>query len=240
MSRPGAAGTAAAANGTYHRSAAEQAAQGDAFRANNGNYYRNYGNVDAYAGYANAWRPNAVVAGSFYTHPGYGALATGLGMAAVATPYNYGTNVVTQPSTVYVNGDAAASPQDYASQATQIAATGQTAQPADDTKWLPLGVFAMVEGDATNSDDVFQLAVDKEGIIRGNYHNVKTDDVETVTGSVDKQSQRAAWTIGSDKFPVYEAGISNLTKAQTPVLVHTEDGGANQVSLIRLEEPPQQ
>ena len=180
-----------------------------------------------------------MVAGSFYTHPGYGALATGLGLAAVATPYNYGSNVVVQPSGVYVNGDTAGAPQDYASQATQIAAAGQTSQPADDTKWLPLGVFALVQGDEKSSDDIFQIAVDKEGIIRGNYHNVKSDDMEPINGSVDKQTQRVAWTIGSDQTPVYEAGIANLTKDQTPVLVHSGDGETNQVTLIRLEQPPQ-
>ncbi len=90
------------AYGTYHRSAADLAGQGDAFRAGAVGY-RDYGNAAAYAGYANAWRPNNVVAGSYYTHPGYGALAAGLGLAAVARPYDYGSNVVYQDNSVYVN-----------------------------------------------------------------------------------------------------------------------------------------
>ena len=61
----------------------------------------------------------------------------------------------------------------------RLARIGQAAQPAEDTKWLPLGVFALVEGDETNSDDIFQLAVDRQqGIIRGNYHNVRANQVE--------------------------------------------------------------
>jgi hypothetical protein len=240
--RPGVPGAYGAAGdrayGTYHRSAADLAGQGDAFRAGAVGY-RDYGNAAAYAGYANAWRPTGAVAGSYYAHPGYGALATGLGLAAVARPYDYGSNVVVQPSTVYVNGDTAGAPQDYASQATQLATAGQSAQPADDTKWIPLGVFALVQGNEKSSDDIFQLAVDKEGTLRGNYHNVKSDDVEPISGSVDKETQRVAWTIGSDQAPVYEAGIANLTKDQTPVLVHTGDGGTNQVTLIRMEQPPQ-
>ncbi len=100
-----------------------------------------------------------------------------------------------------------------------------------------LGVFAIVEGDQTSSDDVFQLAVDRQGVIRGNYHNVATDQMESIAGAVDKTTQRAAWTIGSDKTPVYEAGIANLTMEQTPMLVHTGDGQPRQVNLIRLPEP---
>jgi len=152
-------------------------------------------------------------------------------------PYDYGSNVVVQPSAVYVNGDTTATPQEYTDQASQIASAGQASEPAPDSKWLPLGVFAVVEGNATSSDDVFQLAVNPQGTIRGNYQNVQSKDVESISGSVDKQSQRAAWTIGSDKSPVYEAGIANLTKDSVPILVHLDGGETHQLTLIRLQDP---
>jgi hypothetical protein len=180
------------------------------------------------------------VSSSLYTHPGYTALARGLGLATQPVVYDYGGNVVAQADAVYVNGDVAATPQQYADQAGGIADTGQSAQPAADSKWLPLGVFAVVEGDATSSDDIFQLAVNPEGIIRGNYHNVRADQVESISGSVDKQTQRAAWTIGNDQLPVYEAGIANLTKDVTPMLVHAPDGQSHQMSLVRMRQPEQQ
>ncbi len=177
---------------------------------------------------------------SLYTHPGYKNLALGLGLSEQPVPYDYGGNVVVQSTGVYVNGDTAGTPQEYTAAASQLAATGQSAQPAEDTKWLPLGVFAVVEGDETNSDDVFQLAVDKQGILRGNYHNLRDNTMENITGAVDKKTQRAAWTIGSDQTPVYESGIGNLTKDETPLLVHTGDGQSHQMSLIRLPQPPQE
>lgn len=152
-------------------------------------------------------------------------------------PYDYGGNVVVQPSTVYVNGDTAGTPQEYSAQAGQIASAGQADQPASDSKWLPLGVFAVVDGNATSSDDVFQLAVNPQGTIRGNYQNVKSNDVESISGSVDKQSQRAAWTIGEDTTPVYEAGIANMTKDSVPILVHLDGGETHQLTLIRLQDP---
>jgi hypothetical protein len=147
--------------------------------------------------------------------------------------------VVIQPNAVYINGDSAGTPQQYASQASEIASAGQAAPPAEDTKWLPLGIFAVVEQNQTTSDDLFELAVDKAGIIRGNYHNVKSDQVEAISGSVDKKSQRAAWTIGSDKAPVYESGISNLTNDEVPLLVHSADGQSHQMLLLRVPQPEQ-
>jgi hypothetical protein len=191
-----------------------------------------------YAAYPGAW---AGMGGgtSMYANPGYGATATNLGMNNnQPADYDYGGNVVVQPDSVYVNGDAVGTPQQYAAQATQIASAG-TAEPGEGSKWLPLGVFAVVEGDSTDSNDIFQLAVNPDGIIRGNYNNRKANKVEKISGAVDKTSGRAAWTIGSDQTPVYEAGIANLTKNSTPILVHTGGAESHQLTLVRLQ-PPQQ
>jgi hypothetical protein len=225
------------ASGTYYASSAALATQSAAIRGAAAAYPA-YG-AAMYANYANAWAPKNLTAVSVYANPGYRAVAAQIGLAASAMPYDYGGNVVAQSNAVYVNGDAAGTPQEYANQASQLASTGQSAQPDQDSKWLPLGVFAVVEGDQTTSDDIFQLAVNPQGIIRGNYHNVRSDQVETLSGSVDKTTQRAAWTIGTDQTPVYEAGIANLTKDATPLLVHTGDGQMRQISLIRLQQPTQ-
>lgn len=237
--RPGAgAGGAGAAGGygTRYASSSALADQRTAVNANAGGFY--YYDPSFYAGYPNAWQAANWAADSYYTNPGYATLAAMLGVASQANPYDYGGNVVSQSNTVYVNGDNAGTSQEYSDQASQIASTGQTAAPADDSQWMPLGVFAVVEGEQTNSDDVFQLAVNPDGVIRGNYHNLRDNQVEAISGSVDKTTQRAAWTIGSDQAPVYEAGLANLTKDATPMLVHTGDGQSRQMSLIRLEQPP--
>jgi hypothetical protein len=57
-----------------------------------------------------------------------------------------------------------------------------------------------------------------------------------VTGKVDKKTQRAAWTIGDKKEPVYEAGISNLTKDQCTILVHKAGGKTEQMLLVRVKD----
>lgn len=225
----------AAAYGTRYRSTAAVADQAAAVRAVD---YRRY-DASVYAAHANAWAPVNLTTASVYTHPGYNSLAVGLKLGAQAVPYDYGGNVVMQQNAVYVDGVATSTPQEYAQQASTIAAAGQTAETSDTTKWLPLGVFALVEGDATSSDDVFQLAVNHDGIIRGNYHQLSSDAMEAISGSVDRQTQRAAWTIGKDKMPVYDAGIANLTKDSTPILIHLEDGQTRQLTLVRLEQPAQ-
>jgi hypothetical protein len=95
----------------------------------------------------------------------------------------------------------------------------------------------MVQGEQVNGNDLFQLAVDKSGTIRGNYYNVLSDSTQPVYGSVDKTTQRAAWTVGDRKEPIYEAGFANLTKAETTMLVHFGTGRTQQWSLVRMEQP---
>jgi hypothetical protein len=207
--------------------------QGAAFRA-----AAQYPAYDAarFANYPNAWPVRNITGNSLYVNPGYAATAAMLGLAAQPTPYDYGGNVVVQPNAVYVDGSAAGTPQDYSQSASQLASAG-AADPDPSSQWMPLGVFAAVQGDATSSDDIFQLAVNNAGVIRGNYHNNRNDQVTPIAGSVDKQTQKAAWTIGGDQMPVYEAGIANLTKNEAPMLVHSADGGATQMELIRLPQP---
>jgi hypothetical protein len=190
-----------------------------------------------FANYATAWTAANYTTSSMYHHPGYAALAAGLKMDAQPVPYDYGGNIVVQGNNVYANGEPAGTTQELADQASQIAAAGRSGEPADDSKWLPLGVFALVEGNETNSDDVFQIAVNPQGIIRGNYHQISTDQVVPIKGSVDKMTQRASWTIGGDETPVYDAGIANLTKDATPILIHLKDGKTQQMNLVRLEQP---
>jgi ketosteroid isomerase-like protein len=77
----------------------------------------------------------------------------------------------------------------------------------------------------------------REGIIRGNYYNALGDTTVQVYGSVDKKSQRAAWTVGDKKEPIYEAGFANLTKSETTMMVHFGKDKSQQWRLVRIEEP---
>ena len=83
----------------------------------------------------------------------------------------------------------------------------------------------------------FQLAVNKGGVVRGNYYDAVADNTLPVYGSVDPRTQRVAWSIGEKKDVVFEAGIANLTRDETPILVHYGKDNTQQFTLIRLQQP---
>jgi hypothetical protein len=89
----------------------------------------------------------------------------------------------------------------------------------------------------TASSSIFQLAINKAGIIRGNYYDALMDTTTDVFGSVDAKTQRAAWTIGKKKDRVFEAGVYNLTQPQCPCLIHVGAQKTDQMMLVRVEQP---
>jgi hypothetical protein len=171
-----------------------------------------------YCGYGNGYGSGS---GSGYTEPAY---------------YDYGSNVVYELDHVYVNGDAVATQEEYGQQAARIADTGMQARGTTEGPWLPLGVFAMVQGEQVSRNDLFQLAVNKEGVIRGNYFSALSDTTLPVYGAVDKKTRRAAWTVGDRKQPIFEAGFANLTKSETTMLVHFGKDRAQQWTLVRINQ----
>jgi hypothetical protein len=50
----------------------------------------------------------------------------------------------------------------------------------------------------------------------------------------------AAWTIGKKNDRVFEAGISNLTKEDAPVMIHSGTGKTQQMLLVRVPSPQDQ
>ena len=135
------------------------------------------------------------------------------------------------------DGASVGTEEQYAQQAIVIADTGKQAEAKKEEEWLSLGVFAMIQGERTDSNDLFQLAVNKAGTIRGNYYNALGDTTLPVHGSVDKKTQRAAWAVGDRKEPIYETGFANLTQSETTMLVHFGKDRTQQWTLIRVDPP---
>lgn len=155
--------------------------------------------------------------------------------------YDYEDNPRYDNDIVYMNGEQVGTADQYYEQATQLASTAKD-DTADKTEWLPLGVFALSRGDTGVSNTVLQIAVSKDGVISGTYYNSDTDIARPVKGSVDKKTQRAAWTFADGKNTniVMETGINNLTQDQAELLVHFGKDMAQQWLMVRLEEPPAQ
>lgn len=172
-----------------------------------------------------------------WTVPTWPAVASFVGVAAAPAVYDYGSTVVINDDTVYVNGAPAASAADYAAQAATLADTGRAANAADAQDWQPLGVFGMIHGDEKVAQRIFQLGINKAGVVRGNYYDAVADNTLPVYGSLDTKSQRVAWSIGDKKDIVFEAGLSSLTQPEATVLVHYGKERTDQAALVRLEQP---
>lgn len=190
-----------------------------------------------YTAHPGCWYAAGWAAGAAWRAATWNDLASFCAIPAQPVDYDYGSNVVYQQNNVYVNGTDVGTAQQYAQQATDLADAGQKAPAPAEDKWQPLGVFALVQGDEKTSNNIFQLAVDGNGVIRGNYYDGLLDSTAPVYGSVDKKTQRAAWTIGKKNDRVFETGIYNLTKAETAVLVHLGTGSTQQWMLVRMEQP---
>jgi hypothetical protein len=154
--------------------------------------------------------------------------------------YDYGSTLVYQGDTVYLDGEQVAAADQYAEQAIAFSNAGREAQPPENEEWKPLGVFTLVRGEEQTSDKIFQLAVTRDGVIRGNYYDAVADNTLPVYGSVDRKTQRAAWSVGEKKDVVFEAGIANLTQDETPILVHYGKDDTQQFTLVRIEQPAEE
>jgi hypothetical protein len=157
--------------------------------------------------------------------------------------YGYGTggNVYYEGDTVYVDGTADCSAEEYYEQASTLATSVPEIpeQQAEQVEWLSLGVFAVTQEDVDESDMMLQLAVSKEGIIGGTAFNETTGVSRPVEGTVDQKTQRAAWTFadGKNTDVVMETGVYNLTQDETTMLVHFGSDQTQSWVLVRLDEP---
>jgi hypothetical protein len=190
-----------------------------------------------YTAHPGCWYAAGWAAGAAWEAATWSSLAAWCAIPAAPINYDYGSSVVYQNNNVYVDGQDVGTAQDYANQAINLAEQGQKANAPPEQEWQALGVFALVQGDEKTSNNIFQIAVNKDGIIRGNYYDGLMDTTTPIYGSVDKKTQRAAWTIGKKQDRVFEAGIENLTQDQTPILVHFGADRTQQWLLVRVQQP---
>ena len=198
-------------------------------------YGQNWYGAHPTAWAAGGWTGSQAWAGT--TWPAVGAL---FGYAAGAQPnyYDYGNGVTYQGNQVYYGDQPVASAEQYYQQASTLAANDAPADPKSGD-WMPLGVFALVQKDQSDPHYIMQLAVNKSGAIRGNYTDLMSGTNAVVQGAVDKKSQRVAWTVGDNKSTVGETGLYNLTKDESPALIHFGKDKTQQWTLVRLKQPQQ-
>ena len=150
--------------------------------------------------YPGAWFAAGWATRAIWRSASWGSTSSYVGASSVAVSYNYGDTIIYEGDTVYQDGEQVATTEEYYQQAETLAQEGQPAENEPEAKgddWLPLGVFAVTKEGETEANRIFQLAVNKKGIIRGNYEDTLAGNVEPVNGSIDKKTQRVAWTIES-------------------------------------------
>ena len=87
---------------------------------------------------------------------------------------------------------------------------------------------------------LIQLELAKDGRVGGTYYHTQTQNVSSVLGSLDTETQRVAFKIGETSDIVIEAGLQSLTQDDAPLWVHFDGGTRTQTwTLIRLEAPPE-
>jgi hypothetical protein len=143
---------------------------------------------------------------------------------------------------VYVNdtlvSDANTYNQSVIALADAIPATEATSDKPDE--WLPLGTFAVLppNDDDKTPSQTLQLAMNKEGSVSGTLFDVSNDTTTPIHGSVDRSTQRVAFTLGTDSTKVAETGLYNLTKNEASLLVHKQNEKPQVYTLVHLKTPP--
>ena len=182
-----------------------------------------------------AWRVSRWVAGNAWSPTSSRAVSGFYGSAAAPNWYDYGENVVYKNGDIIMNGQDVGTAEQFSQQAADLAQVGAENEPTDST-WLPLGVFAMVRNEQEHPHLIMQLAVNRQGMLRGNYTDEVTENTQPIRGAVDQNAQRAAWIVGNHQSLVMEAGLSNLSEGDAPALIH-KNGKTDHWLLVRLKQP---
>ncbi|MCY2975618.1 MAG: hypothetical protein NTW52_13245 [Planctomycetota bacterium] len=192
---------------------------------------------DWYGAHPGTWAGAGWAAGTAWNQTGWNAVASYCGYVnSTPVTYNYGQNVTCLNGNVLVNGQTVGTAEEFSQQASEIADSGASAESTDSEKWLPIGVFAMVQNDQQHPHLIMQLAVNQAGNLRGNYTDNATDNTLPIQGGVDPNTQRACWTVGANSAAVIEAGLTNLTQGDAPALIH-KNGKTERWTLVRLAQP---
>ena len=220
-----------------------------------------------YWGYPGAWCNPGLSEATMWTCMGLTSLTTFLGMgmmSAAMSSHGAGKNnnassnyspstVIYEGDNVYVGGQPAGTSAQYYQQAQQLAAQAyannnsqypptapdyvSTNSSSQDQNWAPLGVFALAQPGQTQTDTMLQLAINPDGIVRGNYLNQLTNEHSQVYGALDKKTQRVSFSIGENNNTVFDTSLPDLTKEDSQVLVHYGPNNTQQMALLRLPAP---
>lgn len=193
---------------------------------------------DWFAQYPGAWSTRGYARG-VWTPADWADITAWSGGDWPLYEYTFGDELTYENNDVCLDGRPIATAAKYYDSAAAIAQVGERAKNQRDSgaaSWLPLGVFEAIPSGKTSSPMLLQLAVNKAGIIRGNYFDPPAKNMQLIQGSLDKDTGRAAWIVADKKNIIFDCVLYNLTKRETPVLVHMGKDKAEQWVLVRLTQ----
>jgi hypothetical protein len=91
-------------------------------------------------------------------------------------------------------------------------------RPGDD--WIPLGVFGLMPPDASEYAATIQLAVNRQGVVRGYAVETATGVLHKAIGGFDRSKLRIAWTFPGAGAYKFEASVANLLQSESLVNVY--------------------
>ena len=150
---------------------------------------------DWYAKHPEAWQPTKSSA-DWWKTADMATISVWLGqpVTAAGTTADSGSGVATAGG-ADVNADGLQS-------VLVLPAGHQNAVGPADSDWLPLGVFAVVPPDVAQQSgqahNYQQLAVDRQGTIKGNFFDTISGTVQPIAGAVDRTALTASWTVGAN------------------------------------------
>lgn len=175
-----------------------------------------------YTEHPNAWQ---------YTHPNaeWWAVASAAGVSGWLG-YAVGSSTAGTTTAVVAGTPAAAA-------STTTAATDAAAEsaPPADLDWMPLGVYASSPQGTAQAHVYQQLAVSRKGEIKGNYYDSISDAVQPLTGSIDRETRKAAWTVGT-KGAKFETTLDALLEPSSTASVRS-GAGMQTWELVQMEKP---
>jgi hypothetical protein len=102
-------------------------------------------------------------------------------------------------------------------------------------EWMTLGAYSLLTGPGDSGTRLLELAVDKHGFIGGNYYDMISGASFNVTGRIDRKTQRASWSLESNRQLTFSAPLDQLTQDQGVVNVKFPSGRTQQWRLVRME-----
>jgi hypothetical protein len=178
-----------------------------------------------------------------YTHPhadlwavaGVAGLTNWLGYPAAAAT----TTAATSTTVAASSATTTAAGTEAAATATATSTDGNAssaAAPPPDLEWMPLGVYATGPKDAAQAHVYQQLAVSKQGELKGNYYDSITNTTQPVSGSIDRETRKASWKVGGKGGATFETTLDALMK--TPSDVTMKSGSAeHEWELVQVQKP---